>query len=132
MKFPADIRVYGDLDYRDKKCPLEVAEQMTFFNRVRKTEYGAIATHIRNEGKRTNAMKERMEGMTPGASDIIIPSRVPFVCEMKRRDHTLCHWQKGQLDYLREAERLGAFTVVALGVDAAWEAFQEWILITKN
>lgn len=132
MLFPPWLKLYGDTSFRDKKCPLEVAEQMTFFNRVRKTEFGSIATHIRNEGKRTNAMRERMEGMTPGASDIIIPARVPFVCEMKRRDHTLCGWQPGQLEYLQAAQDAGAFACVALGVDAAWEAFQEWILTTKN
>lgn len=135
MKFPPQIKVFGDISYRDKSCPLEVAEQMTFFNRLRRQypdSYGAIATHIRNEGKRTNALKERMEGMTNGASDIIIPCRVPFVLELKRRDHTLCHWQKGQQEYLVAAQNMGAFACVALGVDAAWEALKEWILITKN
>lgn len=130
MKFPANIKVYGDLEYRDKRCPTEVAEQMTFFNRLRRNypdSYGLIATHIRNEGKRTNALKERMEGMVNGASDIIIPARVPFVCELKRRDHTLCHWQPGQVEYLTAAQEMGAFAIVALGVDAAWEALQEWI-----
>ena len=130
MKFPANIKVYGDLAYRDKRCPTEVAEQMTFFNRLRRQypdSYGLIATHIRNEGKRTNALKERMEGMVNGASDIIIPARVPFVCELKRRDHTLCHWQPGQVEYLTAAQEMGAFAIVALGVDAAWEALQEWI-----
>ena len=131
MKFPQWLKVYGDTDFRGK-CPLEVAEQMTFFNAIRKTEYGAIATHIRNEGKRTNALRERMEGMTPGASDIIIPARVPLVLEMKRRDHTLCHWQKGQLDYLKAAQDAGAFACVALGFDAAMEAFNEWTLILKK
>lgn len=131
MKFPQWLKVYGDTDFRGK-CPLEVAEQMTFFNAIRKTEYGAIATHIRNEGKRTNALRERMEGMTPGASDIIIPARIPLVLEMKRRDHTLCHWQKGQLDYLQAAQNAGAFACVALGFDAAMEAFNEWTLILKK
>ena len=131
MKFPQWLKVYGDTDFRGK-CPLEVAEQMTFFNAIRKTEYGAIATHIRNEGKRTNALRERMEGMTPGASDIIIPARIPLVLEMKRRDHTLCHWQKGQLDYLQAAQDAGAFACVALGFDAAMEAFNEWTLILKK
>ena len=131
MKFPQWLKVYGDTDFRGK-CPLEVAEQMTFFNAIRKTEYGAIATHIRNEGKRTNALRQRMEGMTPGASDIIIPARIPLVLEMKRRDHTLCHWQKGQLDYLQAAQDAGAFACVALGFDAAMEAFTEWTLILKK
>ena len=31
-----EIKIYGDLSYRDKKCPLEAAEQITFINRVRK------------------------------------------------------------------------------------------------
>lgn len=108
---------------------------MTFFNRLRREypdTYGAIATHIRNEGKRTNALRERLEGLTIGASDIIIPGRMTFVCELKRRDHTLCQWQPKQQDYLIAADKLGAFACVALGVDYAWEAFLEWKSIIES
>jgi hypothetical protein len=65
--------------------------------------------------------------MTEGASDIIIPGCPAFVCELKRRDHTKSKWQDGQLEYLETAQKAGAFVCVALGADAAMEAFEEWL-----
>lgn len=137
MKFDIDIPVFGDTKYRDKKCPKETIEQVTFFNRVRRAHpdtWGKIATHIRNEGKFSvqQRTKQKAEGMTPGASDIIIPGCPTFVCEMKRRDHTLCQWQAGQQDYLMAAQKAGAFACVALGADAAMEAFEKWISLQSN
>lgn len=132
MKFNEAIPVYGDTSYRNKKCPSEALEQVTFFNRIRKLypdTYGLLAVHIKNEGKRTahQAMKDKAEGMTAGASDIIIPGSPSFVCEMKRRDHTLSQWQDGQQEYILAAINTGAFACVALGADAAMEAFEKWI-----
>lgn len=127
MKFDKDIKLYGNVDFRGD-CPSEAAEQITFFNAIRKTPYGAIALHIRNEGKRNKwqASRHQAEGMLSGASDIIIPASPAFVCEMKRRDHTKSRWQKGQLEFLKAAKKHGAFVCVALGFDAAWEAFNDW------
>ena len=65
--------------------------------------------------------------MVTGAVDIIIPGRPAFVCELKRRDHTKSVWQKGQLNYLRIAQELGSFACVALGADAAEEAFGKYL-----
>ena len=123
--------VYGNTSFRGK-CPTEAIEQITFFNRIRAQypkSYGIIATHIRNEGKRHHAQtaKQRAEGMTKGASDIIIPGRITFVCEMKRRDSTKSKWQIGQEKYLNAAAMSGAFALVALGADAAWDALKDWI-----
>lgn len=123
------VPVYGDQEFRGK-CPSESVEQVTFFNRVRKVPiWGTIALHPRNEGKRhyKQVTKEKAEGMTEGASDIIIPGCPAFVCELKRRDRTQSKWQKGQQEYLEAAQKAGAFTCVALGADAAMEAFEEWI-----
>lgn len=127
MKFDSWLKVYGDKSYRGD-CPKESVEQVTFFNRVRKTEWADIALHPRNEGKFTpgQVSKQKAEGMCPGASDIIIIGTPVFVCELKRRDHTKSSWQPGQLNFLSESQRRGAFVCVALGCDAAWEAFQEW------
>lgn len=130
----AGVMVFGDLEFRGK-CPLEGREQATFFNRLRR-EYpdtlGVLALHPRNEaqlrGGQFGAMsKQKAEGMTPGASDIIIPARVPFVAEMKRRDYTQCTWQDGQVEYLTAAANMGAFACVAFGYDAAWQALEYWI-----
>ena len=128
------FRVYGDVKYRGK-CPREELEQVTFFSRIRNGfpgTYGALALHPRNEGLKVGGQiravsKHRAEGMTPGAADIIIPGAVSFVCELKRRDHTLSKWQDGQVEYLTAAHEAGAFACVALGADAAWEAFEEWV-----
>ena len=123
------VPVYGNQEWRGK-CPSESVEQITFFNRIRKIPvYGLIAVHPRNEGKRhyKQVTKERAEGMTKGASDIIIPGNPAFVCELKRRDRTQSSWQDGQKEYLEAAQRAGAFVCVALGADAAMEAFEKWL-----
>ena len=123
------VPVYGNQEWRGK-CPSESVEQITFFNRIRKIPiYGLIAVHPRNEGVRhyKQVSKEKAEGMTKGASDIIIPGNPSFVCELKRRDRTQSSWQDGQKEYLEAAKRAGAFTCVALGADAAMEALEEWL-----
>lgn len=127
------VPVYGDQYWRGK-CPSESVEQVTFFNRVRKVPiWGTIAIHPRNEGVRhyKQVSREKAEGMTKGASDIIIPGCPAFVCELKRRDRTQSSWQDGQLEYLEAAKRAGAFACVALGADAATEAFEEWLGLQK-
>lgn len=132
MKFPTWLPVYGDIDYRNKKCPPEAIEQVTFFNKLRR-EYpdtlGLIALHPRNEGARTHhqVAKQKAEGMTPGASDIVIPGGPAFVCELKRQDHMMSQWQDGQLEYLEAAHKAGAFVCVALGYAAAWEALSDYL-----
>ena len=127
------VPIYGDLSFRGK-CPTESVEQITFFNRIRKVPvWGVIALHPRNEGKRhyKQVSREKAEGMTAGASDIIIPGCPAFVCELKRRDHKKSQWQDGQKEYLEAATKSGAFVCVALGADAAMEAFEEWTGLQK-
>lgn len=133
MKFPDWLTVFGDTSFRGK-CPTENIEQASFFNRLR-AEYpdtwGAIALHPRNEGLKekgqfSTVLKHKAEGMTKGAADVIIPAAPSFVCEIKRRDHTLSSWQDGQESYLLAAQSAGAFACVALGAVGAWEAFEVW------
>ena len=129
MKLPNDIPVFGDTKFRGD-CPSESLEQVTFFSRLRRQypdSWGAIAVHIRNEGirHRFQAAKEKSEGMVTGAPDIIIPGARTFICELKRRDHTKSTIGKEQLVYLRAASLAGAFVCIALGSDAAEEAFVE-------
>lgn len=131
MKFPDWLKVYGDTSYRGE-CPSETIESITFFAKIRKehpNDYGLIATHIRNEGKRSwqQVARQKSEGMTKGAPDIIIPMSPAFVCEMKRQDHTKSKWQDGQLEYLKSAHDAGAFVCVALGYEAAYNAFIECV-----
>lgn len=106
-------------------------EQVTFFGRLRRAypeSYGILALHPRNEGQRTylQVAKEKSEGMSTGATDIVIPGSPAFVCELKRRDHTKSKLADEQLAYLRAAQKAGAYACIALGVDAAWEAFEGW------
>lgn len=125
--------VYGDLSFRGK-CPKETVEQVTFFNRLRREypdTWGRLALHPRNEGLKRGGQfsavsLHKAEGMTPGASDIIIPGAPSFVCELKRRDNTQCKWQDGQVEYLTAAHAAGCFACVAFGVDAAWDALLAW------
>lgn len=138
MKMNEKIKVYGDIKYRGK-CNTETAEQMAFFGIIRRVfpQYGCIAIHPKNEGKRQGAGfyaldRDKAMGLTTGASDIIIPAKISFVCELKRRDHTKSGWQEGQEDYLINAKTAGAFACVALGHDAAMEAFLEWIALLKK
>jgi len=95
----------------------------------------ALAIHPRNEqqlrgGQFRALARHKAEGMTPGASDIIIPGAPTFVCEMKRCDHTLSKWQPGQAEYLEAARDVGCFACVALGANGAKEAFLEWFTHT--
>lgn len=132
----SNIKIYGDLNYRGD-CPQEALEQVTFFNRIRKQHpetLGVIALHPRNEGRRHHSQvsREKSEGMTTGASDIIIPGCPAFVCELKRRDHTKSTITDDQLNYLRAAQAAGAFACIALGADAATAALNEWINQQRN
>lgn len=125
--------VYGDTTFRGT-CPKESVEQVTFFAKLRREypdTWGKLALHPRNEqllkgGQFRGVIKQKAEGMTPGSSDVIIPARVAFVCEIKRKDHTKSKWQDGQIDYLIAAQEAGAFACVALGWEGAWTAFEAW------
>jgi hypothetical protein len=126
MKLPPNLPVFGTVDKTDTAS--ESQHAITFFNKLRREypDYGAIATHIRNEGKRTiqHAQKHKAEGMTTGTADIIIPCNPPFVCELKSRSPRATITQE-QIDYLLQAQELGAFVCVAIGYDGAMEAFRK-------
>ena len=130
MKFPQWLRIYGNIDYRGKAWP-EASEQITFFAELRRRypDLARIAIHPRNEGKRTmgQAILHKLEGLTPGASDIIIPGSMTFVCEMKRLNPALCRWEPHQLGYLKDCFDKGAFACVALGHTAALDAVDDWL-----
>lgn len=134
MRLPSNIPVFGDVAFRGK-CPVESIEQVTFFNKLRREypeTWGVLALHPRNEGLKTDGQiravsQYKAEGMTIGASDIIIPGRIAFVCELKRADHTQCAWQEGQIEYLKAAQRAGAFACIGLGWLGAWKGFETWL-----
>ncbi len=113
-------------------CPLESAEQVTFFNKIRREypdTYGKLAFHVRNEGKkhRNEVAKQKAEGLTAGVSDIIIAGNPSFICELKRRDKTKSRLPKDEKEYLELSARLGAFVCVCYGWEEAWKAFEDWL-----
>ena len=128
------IPIYGDLSYRDKKCPRESIEQITFVNRVRKEfpeTHGLTLFHAKNEGKLINGQfqaitKDKAMGMVAGCSDIHDHGSPSFCMELKRRDPTLSDISDEQIKYLLAAKNNGSFVCVALGHEAAWQAFNEW------
>jgi len=128
------VPIWGDTSFRGK-CHKEEIEQASFFSRLRREypdTWGVIALHPRNEGLKTGGQfssinKHKIEGMAKGAADIVIPAAKSFVCELKRRNHTLSAWQDGQQEYLEACAEAGAFACVALGAEAAWEAFEAWL-----
>lgn len=134
-QIPNYIPIFGDANYRGE-CATETAELIGFF-RLLAIEYpslAAIATHIRNEGKRSKLQgyKQQQEGMNTGASDIIIPCSPPIVIELKRRDHTLSTISAKQISYLSSSHCLGAYSVVALGAVGAMEAVKAWHTANKK
>lgn len=108
---------------------------VTFFNRIRKShpEYAAVATHIRNEGKRNmnQITMHKAEGLVTGCCDVIIPGAPAFCMELKSRSPKAKITDK-QVAYLEAAQKIGAFACVALGADAATEAFNDWLIICKK
>jgi len=129
------IPVYGDTAWRGK-CPLEVAEQVSFLCLLRAEfpRLAEIAVHIRNEGKRTKRQgaQQKREGMNTGASDIIIPCTPPMLIELKRRDHTQSSSSDKQLKYLVDSHEQGAFSCYALGATGAIEAVRAWYTINHQ
>lgn len=133
MKPLDGIPHFGSLEFRDKKCPKEVAEQVTFFNQLRAAwpdTFGLIAVHNRNEGKKTpdQVAREKAQGMATGSPDIMIPGNPTFLCELKRKDRTISELQPMQEPYLRAAIEQGAYGCIAFGWEAAMEAFNHWRL----
>lgn len=119
-----NIKEYGG-QYRGP-CPVESAEQKTVINYIREICPNVI--HPRNEGKRTHkqAAREKAEGLTTGASDIIIPGSPSFVCELKRKDKTKSKITDEQIKFLTESQELGSWVCIAYGHEAAIEAFNVW------
>lgn len=136
MIIPDGIKVYGDINFRDKKCPIEDAELATFFNQLKKKypELAKVALHIKNEGVRTakQAEKEKIKGaLLKGAVDIVIPP-IRFVAELKRTDHTLSKIDDEQVEYLISNQDLGGFSCICLGYKAVFEALDDCLSLSNT
>ena len=113
-------------------CPNEISEQITVINQLRDKYPNVI--HPRNEGKRNynQTIKEKLEGMTTGASDVIIPAKPAFVCELKRKDRTKSRVSDEQIKYLNHCAELGAFACVAYGHEQVAKAVKQWELLRNK
>ena len=132
MKIPAQIPIYGQ---KIKGCKVpESSHMITFLNTLRREypEYAKCCLHIRNEGKRTRQQieKEKAQGFVTGAADIILVGNPSFVCEMKSQSPS-AKISKEQIEFLLSAQRLGAFSCVALGHVGAIEGFNEWLKLNN-
>lgn len=126
MKFPRSIPVFGDKTFRGK-CPKELPDQRTAIKEIRERwpdTIGRLVIHPRNEGQRDyrKYIREYLDGLTAGASDIIIPGNPSLVIELKRKDHTQSTLSDKERAYLLAAKQGGSHAVIALGWEAAVEA----------
>jgi hypothetical protein len=137
LKIPKTIPVFGDISYRNAKCNHEWVEQKEFFGWMKEhlPLFFEIAIHPKNEGERTgkqSSQDKEMGSLNTGASDVIIPCRIPFVCEIKKADHTKSKLINTQLKYLESCQDRGAFACIAIGNNGAKIAIREWILFCRN
>lgn len=135
-KLDSLIPIYGDRSHRNKKPPSENAEQMTIFNelRVNYPDLAKLATHILNEGNKSQAQarKDSLMGLCPGFSDIVIIGSPVFLCELKKEDMTKSKVSEGQESFLLSSIESGAFACIALGHKGFFEALEEWIKCTNK
>lgn len=124
------MKTYYATSEKSNNCPSEDAEQITFFNKLRREypdTWGALAFHPKNEGKKTPAQiaKDKAMGMVSGTSDIIIPGAPAFVCELKKQHGGRI--TPAETKYLDAAEAAGCFACLCMGWEAAYRAFKEWL-----
>lgn len=131
MKIDPRIQVYGNLEYRDTKCPREDGEAQTLVNQVRKRYPDILFMHVKNEGKKTKAQADfdRSMGMLSGASDFLFLGSPSMCLELKRKDHTLSKWQPKQQEFLIKAQEQGCFACVCFGWEAGLQAVEDWLKI---
>ncbi len=70
-------------------------------------------------------------GFVKGASDIILPGRPTFVCELKSQSKT-AKISPEQESYLLAAHSAGAWCCVAYGYIGALQAFNDWVLVNNS
>ena len=130
-----DVPLFGNTSFRGA-CPVEDIEVINFMLWVKYQypKYAPIATHVKNEGKRSHgqARRDKNLGLTKGFADVVILTTPPFVLEMKRRDHTKSKIDADQVKHLETVIENGGFACVALGFEAAKTAFLEHIRGNNN
>lgn len=129
------MRMYRPEKKPKGKCPTEIVEQRTFVNQVRLLHpdtWGRLLVHVPNEDThrdRHKAAERYADGMSKGASDIIIPGCPAFVCEFKRANGVPSDIRADQMKYLQTAAATGSFACVAFGWEQAILAFNDWLAL---
>ena len=133
MKTPEWLPKFGDLP-KSTSNPAEDYVLSSVVSRIRKdypTTYGLVAFHVKNESKRTTTQIkiDKMKGLTKGVSDLIVIGN-PTLCMEIKKDNS-CRFEDGQLQFLEQAQKGGAFACLAIGYQGALDAFHHWIEIQK-
>ena len=133
MKTPEWLPKFGDLP-KSTSNPAEDYVLSSLVSRIRKdypTTYGLVAFHVKNESKRTTTQIkiDKLKGLTKGVSDLIVIGN-PTLCMEIKKDNS-CRFEDGQLHFLEQAQKGGAFACLAIGYQGALNAFHHWIEIQK-
>jgi hypothetical protein len=68
---------------------------------------------------------DKAKGLTKGVSDLIIIGN-PTLCMEIKKDNS-CRFEDGQLEFLQQAQKGGAFVCLAIGYQGAKDAFEYWL-----
>ena len=129
MKTPDWLPKFGDLP----KCTSNPSEDYvlsSLISRIRNdypSSYGLVAFHVKNESKRTTGQirADKAKGLTKGVSDLIVIGN-PTLCMEIKKDNS-CRFENGQLEFLEQAQKQGAFVCLAVGYKGAKDAFEYWL-----
>ena len=125
MKTPHWLPKFGDLP-KATTNPAEDYVLSSLISRIRSvypSSYGLVAFHVKNESKRTQGQikADKIKGLTKGVSDLIVIGN-PTLCMEIKKDNS-CRFESGQLEFLQQAQKGGAFVCLAIGYDGAKAAF---------
>ena len=129
MKTPAWLPKFGDLP-KSTSNPAEDYVLSSLISRIRNDyplSYGLVAFHVKNESKRTTGQirADKAKGLTRGVSDLIVIGN-PTLCMEIKKDNS-CRFEGGQLEFLQQAQKQGAFVCLAVGYQGAKDAFEHWL-----
>jgi len=129
MKIPPWLPKFGTLK-KSNDNPKEDYVLSSIVSRIRidyPNTYGLVAFHVKNESKRTTGQTraDKAKGLTKGVSDLIVIGNPTLCMEIKCDDS--CYFESGQLEFLEQAQKNGAFVCLAVGYDGAKEAFNHWL-----
>ena len=129
MKTPTWLPKFGDLP-KSTSNPAEDYVLSSLISRIRNdypSTYGLVAFHVKNESKRTTGQirADKAKGLTKGVSDLIVIGN-PTLCMEIKKDNS-CRFEDGQLEFLQQAQKQGAFVCLVVGYQGAKDAFEYWL-----